>query len=467
MGARSKGTYLRFIVKVTAQRREMKRLRAALRRRDQQIAHLKAQNEQLTKKLQPTKVAGHRYPAEMIALAIFMVTHANASLRCAAKTVGYMAMLLGWDYDTPAHGTIDNWKRRLGLYVLDYGKAKVGRYVTIFDESIQIGCEKFMLLLGVKLPEESSHFAPLTFTDVEVLGVEVRRSWKGDEVEEFTRRRLAHHSDVKVEYMVSDQGSNLRQATDNMGLSTVADCSHIIMNALKKILANHPVLSRLTKFMGQYRRVNILSERSHLCPATLRDKDRFLRLFTILDWTDRLASWWSFLPADHRQTLSILQDEEIKDFLLQLAELRRIVKQATALLKTSGLNERSQQLWLATVAEIAPTGMALELANIITAYYASYVEVWTKHGGRLFCCSDIIESIFGRYKNKGGMKAITADVLGVALYGQSIDVEFVCRGLSTVSQQHIVDFHFEHTCDNRFSIIRRLNEQAKMGTDAA
>lgn len=467
MGARFKGTYLRLIARRTAQRREIKRLRATLRRRNQQISQLKEQNERLTQKLRPTKVAGHRYPAEMIALAVFMVTHANASLRCAAKTAGYMSWLLGWDYGTPAHGTVDNWKRRLGLYVLDHGKKKVGRYVTIFDESIQIGCEKFMLLLGVKLPEDFSHFAPLTFADVEVLGVEVRRSWKGDEVEEFTRRRLAHHSGIEVQYMVSDQGTNLKQATGHLGFTAVADCSHIIMNALKKLLTSHPVLARLTKFMGQYRRVNILSERSHLCPATLRDKDRFLRLFIILDWADRLASWWNLLPAAHRQTLDILQDKQIKGFLVELAHLRRVVSRATALLKSSGLNDRSQQMWLATVAELAPTGMARELANTITAYYASYEEVWMEHGGRLLCCSDIIESIFGRYKNKGGMKAITADVLGVALYGQHIDSEFVCRGLSTVRQQQITDFHFEHTCDNRFSIIRRLNEQAKVGAQAA
>ena len=87
MGARFKGTYLRLIARRTAQRREIKRLRATLRRRNQQISQLKEQNERLTQKLRPTKVAGHRYPAEMIALAVFMVTHANASLRCAAKCV--------------------------------------------------------------------------------------------------------------------------------------------------------------------------------------------------------------------------------------------------------------------------------------------------------------------------------------------------------------------------------------------
>jgi len=46
------------------------------------------------------------------------------------------------------------------------------------------------------------------------------------------------------------------------------------------------------------------------------------------------------------------------------------------------------------------------------------------NGHQLLCCSEIIESIFGRYKNKGGMKAISADVLSIALYNQTLSSGF-------------------------------------------
>jgi hypothetical protein len=71
-----------------------------------------AQLELITK---PDKLADHHYPIQMIALAVFIVTQANGSLRCAAKTVGYFATMMGWEYAAPSHVTVDNWTRRLGF----------------------------------------------------------------------------------------------------------------------------------------------------------------------------------------------------------------------------------------------------------------------------------------------------------------------------------------------------------------
>lgn len=74
------------------------------------------------------------------------------------------------------------------------GSAKTGRYVALLDKSIQIGLEKCMLLLGVKLSDDCSQFAPLGFKDIEVLSVEVRQSWKGQDVADFVQERLEHHA---------------------------------------------------------------------------------------------------------------------------------------------------------------------------------------------------------------------------------------------------------------------------------
>lgn len=470
MGTLLKGTYHRLIFKLTLRRSELQRLRAIIRRRDQRIVELVAELSEAKARLEPTKIPGHRFPAELIALAVFMVTHCNASLRCAAKTVGFVAELWGWKCGTPSHGTVDNWKRRLGLYVLDYADKKVGRYAGIFDESIQIGCEKFMLLVGVKLSEDASHLRPLTFEDVEILGVEVRKSWKGDEVAEFTQRRLAHHEDLELQYMISDQGANLINALNILGISAVSDCSHVIMNVLKKLLANHDVLRQLTTFMGEYRKLNILSKRSHLCPATLRDKDRFLRLFVILDWAKRIDRWWDDLPSDYQESLAILRSQPVQKLLGELTQLRHLVSLAMGILKTSGLNAQSQQSWKKALAayglENPLCNMATQLADQVTAYFIAHQPLITDHH-RLLCCSDIVEAIFGRYKNKGGMQAITADVLGVALYGKKIDVDLVYRGLTTVNQAMITQWHYDNTCDNRYSNIRHLNQRAKASTAAA
>ena len=151
-------------------------------------------------------------------MAVFIVVHAGGSLRCAAKTVGFLSEMMGWKYGRPSQVTIRNWVLRCGLYQLDYAKAKAGRYVGIIDESIQIGREKMLLFLGVKLSDERSHAAPLTLEDVEVLGVEVQQSWLGHQVVAFIKKRLAHHSGIRLQYVISDQGTNLLAAVQKQRL---------------------------------------------------------------------------------------------------------------------------------------------------------------------------------------------------------------------------------------------------------
>lgn len=470
MQAHLKVTIRKFKNKLTAAGRERRRLRALLRRRDRQIARLTRERDELKKRLTPTPVAHHHYPAEMIALAIFIVVHANGSLRCAAKTVGYYAKLMGWDYGPPRHATIDNWTRRLGLYALDHVERKTGKYLAIIDESIQIGREKCLLLLGVKLADDQSHFAPLTLPQVEVLGVEVQNSWKADQVAGFIGRRLDRHSDIEVQYMLSDQGGNLLGACAQRGLDVVSDCTHVLMNVLKKLLAEHPILREVTAFMGTYRGRHLMSERSHLCPPTLRDKDRFLRIFVILDWVDRLNRYWPELPDAHRQTLQYMYTEPVAELLTTLRQLRKIISMVTRILKTSGINHRSRQAWMNRLAglraDIALHPMAEQLVGVIDQYFDDHEELLRKHD-RLLCCSDIIETTFGHYKNKGGMKVISSDVLYLPLLAHDIDVELVKTGLQAVSQKMVDIWHENHTCDNRYSILRKLREQSKPVTAVA
>ena len=371
----------------------------------------------------------------MINIAVQTVVHAKGSLRCAAKVAGYYCNLMGWHYGRPSHNTVCNWVKRLGLYALDHQGSKVGRYIGIIDESIQIGREKCLLFLCIKIPANYSRFRPLTMADVEVLGVEVQNSWKAEQVEDFVKRRLAYHDQIDFQYMISDQGTNLVKALEQLNIDGVADCSHVLMNTVKKMLTGNVVLGTITKFMGTYRRQNTLSERTALCPPTLRDKDRFLRIFVILDWVKRIDSYWPKLTPAHRTSLKYLNNKRLRAFIAMLAQLREIICLATGILKTSGINLQSQQAWFDRLTiyrkENTLSKMAEKLIETVNEYFERHLNLVKKYD-RLICCSDIIESTFGRYKNKGGMKVISADVLAIPLYALKMDVEFVVKGLTTI-----------------------------------
>ena len=437
-------------------------LMAKLKRKDAQISRLKAEKALLEKIVSPQAVINHSYPAQLIALAVFMVSQAGSSLRCAAKTVHFLSQLMGWSYGIPSHVTIRNWVLRCGLYNLEGGPAKEGEYVGIIDESIQIGREKLLLLLGVKLEQNQSHCMPLIGKDVEVLGMEVQQSWTGEEVADFIEKRLKHHQQIDLRYIISDRGTALLAAFRQLGLSVVSDCTHLMMNAVKKLFKDNEALSELCTQIGQLRRRLILTKDSFLLPPTLRDKDRFLRIFTIVDWFKRLTAYWDKLDHSSRQQLDFLVSAA--PLIENLTQIRSLIALTAGILKSSGISKQSQQIWEARLAQQNEqkvwSAESEAFIETVRNYFIQHTELLYEQD-RLLCCSDIIESTFGRYKNKGGMAVISADVLTIALYNQVIDVQFVQRALSNTKQNDLQQWHQNYTCDNRYSLIHRMNQEIK------
>ena len=462
MQARIKDRLLGWKTRSLSSTREKRQLENHIRHLKNRVSGLTKELAEHKAKVSPNKIPHHKYPSQIVALAVFIVVMGNGSLRCAAKTVGFFAELMGWDYDTPSHVTIRNWVLRCGLYEMDGTEKKSGNYAGIIDESIEIGGEKLLLLLGVKLNDDKSHCAPLGMSDVEVLGLEVQKTWNGSDVSEFVEGREEHHSKMKLRYMISDGGSALLSALRKLGLSGVRDCTHIMMNLAKKLFSDNAELSEFCAKVGRLRQCFILTEMGHLLPSKLRNKDRFLRIFTLTDWHRRIMSHWDSLPIAIQQKLDFLLDS--KNLINQMEQIRELISITAKLLKSSGINSVTTDIWEGRIREYAKenilTSTSESFIEPIRKYLENHAELALKHG-QLLCCTDIIESIFGRYKNKGGMNVISADVLKIALYPVDINTEFVTKALTNTSQIDIQKWHEKYTCDNRFSILHRMNRELK------
>ncbi len=94
----------------------------------------------------------------------------------------------------------------------------------------------------------------------------------------------------------------------------------------------------------------------------------------------------------------------------------------------------------------------------IIAYFTEHAAAYATDN-KLLCCSDIIESIFGRYKNKGGMKAISADVLTIALYNQPLSIPFVQTAMRQVSGPQLEQWRNQNICHNRYGIRKRMERE--------
>ncbi len=461
MQARLKDRLKNWKLKSFSQTREKKNIRSRICRLEQQVSELKSKLSEYEFRLSPRKIPRHSYPGQIVALAVFIVVVANGSLRCAAKTVGFFSMLMDWDYAEPSHVTIRNWVLRCGFHCLE-GSKKTGDYVGVVDESIEIGGEKLLLLLGMKQEADRDICVPLGMRDVEVLGIEVQTSWNGDDVSEFVGRRTDHHSELCLDYVISDGGTALLSALGKLGIRGVRDCGHILMNVAKKLFSKDSELSEFCAVVGKLRQRLYLTEMAYLLPPTLRDKDRFLRVFLLTDWYRRIMDHWDGLPEEARAKLDFLCQATV--LMERLEQVRNLISITSRLLKSAGISRQSIELWEKRIGEYARynrlTTDAQSLITYVRKYFSTHSEMVSEHG-RLLCSSDIIESIFGKYKNKGGMKVISADVLAIPLYGQKITLEFVMDAMTNTTQSDIEQWHQKYTCNNRFSILQRMNKELK------
>jgi phage gp16-like protein len=464
MWTRYKTTIKRIKYQLKKRTQERRRLKSKLKDRDLKIAQLTRQLHELQKITEPARVFNHVYPAQMIVLAVFMVVHANGSLRCAAKTVAFYAQMMGWtSLGTPSATTIRNWVLRCGYYALTYAADKQGSYLAIIDESIQIGKEKLLLMLGIPLKDDQCFSAPLRGAQVEVLGLEVQPSWNGGQIAEFIEKTLSRYPRLNLRYVISDQGTSLLAAMRRLQLPWVSDCTHVMMNVVKRIYQHDKALSQLSADIGQLRQKLTLTDWAGLLPATLRDKDRFLRVFTIVEWADRMETYWKRLPRVVRQQIGFYRKS--RHVIRSLRQVRDLIVLTSAILKTAGLSEQSVQRWQEQTnhylkAQKPVSRQARSFIRQMTTYFHQHAGLYKEHD-QVLCCSDIIESTFSRYKNKGGMKAISADVLSIALYNQPITSTFVRQAFGAVSCQTVEAWQQQNVCQNYYGLRRRMERELK------
>ena len=140
------------------------------------------------------------------------------------------------------------------------------------------------------------------------------------------------------------------------------------------------------------------------------------------------------------------------------------------ILKLVGINAHSHQRWLQALAEYEKTNSLTprcqQLVVLIAEYFDDHLPLVGKRD-YLLCCSDIIESTFGHYKNKRGMKVISSDVLYLPLLTKPITLDYVTKGLSRISQKVMDRWHCQKTRPTRYSRLRALKTEAKQRTQHA
>ncbi len=256
-----------------------KREKAANRRFRKDLSKAEKRNPESAKRKQKPK--HHSYSIQLILLCIWIRQQGNCSLRSCASVLRIVSLVLGLELCFPSRSSIQNWEKKLGYHRVHKRGKKEEEWVLILDESISIGQQKLLLILGVELGKYSLSKA-LSFEDVSVLYIGISKSWKGSRISEEIEKIKA--KGFSIQYGVSDGGTNLGKGLRVSEILQIQDCTHAIGNLLKKQYNTKEEFLAFSKQCGILKRQVMLGKDALIMPPSQRVKGRFLNLQPLSDW---------------------------------------------------------------------------------------------------------------------------------------------------------------------------------------
>ena len=79
---------------------------------------------------------------------------------------------------------------------------------------------------------------------------------------------------------------------------------------------------------------------------------------------------------------------------------------------------------------------------------------------QILCCSDIIESMFGKYKNKGGVKIITEDDLKIAAYSEDKNIFQIKQAMEHVKIADVLNWKKNNTTISKLALLKRIKKKS-------
>lgn len=179
---------------------------------------------------------------------------------------------------------------------------------------------------------------------------------------------------------------------------------------------------------------------SHLAvysPPALRKKARFHQISAIYKWALPILGRWDQLPPAAKDEMVYLQKN--RGLIQAMRQIHCLIEDFSALIKGKGINCCTESQWENKYAQRCKQWEKEQLTvdTRVKEYHQKIVDYIAQTKSTLpdetqiLCCSDVIESIFGKYKNKGRCPMITDDALKIAAYPQNIQKQDVLMAMET------------------------------------
>jgi hypothetical protein len=394
------------------------------------------------------KAPNHHYQISTISIAVQQFIDVGTSYRGIAKTLRLFSD--SFSSDIPHYTTIKQWVERLGLYALEYHPQKRNDWIYIADFTIEWGKKQAFVIYGISQEHFHTNILPsrrgVQQSDGQILAIEITETptarWI-QSVLETVSYRLGFPRQI-----ISDHGSNLKKGIElfqenHPEIVYTYDVTHALANLLKKELLFPDIFQNFLSDCHHCRKQILQTELAFAAPPRQRSQCRFLNLDRLLSWANHVLNsqfsiFFELVSYQNSQKFARrLQDkfswlfsyEKYLPFWLCQIQMIRLLQQQV---KIFGLNSSSEVQFKQRLSQFyIPTAL-----NSFKQQLFLYLQQEMPHFDQtLLATSDILESIFGRYKNiskRCPIKEIRSLILTIPLIPITITHDFVKKALNTI-----------------------------------
>jgi hypothetical protein len=344
---------------------------------------------------------------------VSLVVSAATSLQGAGRVLAVVQECTGMAVGRSSGASARLWLLRVGYYKLTRAKEQAEDWVWIVDHVGQLGAEKCLVIVGLRLsawPVEGDY---LTHADVEPIAICPVTQSNGEVV--YQQLEEARKQTGVPREILSDHGSDLHKGIRQFCQAHPETCDlydikHKVAAVLKRELkaeqAWQEFSTQATQTLARVQQTALAA----LAPPRQRCQARYMNVAAVVGWGGRILQVldtqslqppeWEPQQVEHAVGWVRQYRQEVEQWR-QLVEVGTIAEQ---LIKAEGVSAHSAQRLQQRLAAAGTLPRTQQLGTELLQFVREE-GAKAKAGERLVGSSEVIESIFGKWKRVEGEQA--------------------------------------------------------------
>ena len=386
----------------------------------------------------------HHYSSIQIFYFISLVM-AAIGLRASGRAIEISTNIFGINMSIPSWYSGRLWLMRLGYYKLNRAKIKADDWIWIIDHSVQIGAEKCLVILGIRLSDLPVGRS-LKYEDVEPIEVVPVTKSNGAIVYEQLNAAV-EKTGIPAE-IIADKGSDIKSGIDrfcaeHQETRYIYDIKHALAILLKAILEKCEVWESFIKLCKSTKQCLQQTELAYLSPPSQKSKSRYMNIETLVDWGNNIIIFLEKENPSEKILEKLGWINMYKFAITRWSSMICAISCTENFVRNNGIYSNCHFDLKKSLEELALPDSADEFIQKIILHVEKESS-FAKPMERLLGSSEIIESIFGKQKNiekQQSKNGFTGLILSIAAFTSKTTINVIKTAMESVKTKTVIEWH--------------------------